>query len=207
MKVILTERVKTLGNVGEIVNVSQGYARNYLLPNRFAVLADESNTKQLNHQQKVLAKKMEEQKATAVASAKKVEGITLEFVRRVAGSGKLFGTVSNLEIAKELEAQGVEVEKRMIVVANPIKAIGNFDVTAKLFEGVEANFKVNVTLDPAQAEEMKKKQEDADRKKAAAAEAAALAKENGETEEATSEVKELTEEEKLKEEANKILRS
>lgn len=206
MKVILTERVKTLGNVGEIVNVSQGYARNYLLPNSFAVLADDSNTKQLNHQQKVLAKKMEEQKATAVAGAKKVEGMTLEFVRRVAGSGKLFGTVSNLEISKELEAQGIEVEKRMIVVPNPIKAIGTFDATAKLFEGVEASFKVNVTLDPAQAEEMKKKQEDADKKKAAAAEAAALAKENGE-EEATEEVKELTEEEKLKEEANKILRS
>jgi large subunit ribosomal protein L9 len=205
MKVILTERVKTLGNIGEIVNVSNGYARNYLIPNQFAVLADEANTKQLNHQQKVLAKKMSEEKSAAQAAAKTIEGKTLEFVRRVAGSGKLFGTVSNLEIAKELSSDTLEIEKRMIVVTNPIKALGTFDMKARLFDGVEATFKVNVTLDPAQAEEMKKKQEDADKKKAAAAEAAA----NGETTEeaATEEVKELTEEEKLKEEANKILRS
>ena len=204
MKVILTERVKTLGNIGEIVNVSNGYARNYLIPNQFAVLADEANTKQLNHQQKVLAKKMQEEMSAASAAAKTIEGKTLEFVRRVAGSGKLFGTVSNLEIAKELSSDTLEVEKRMIVVTNPIKALGTFDMKARLFDGVEASFKVNVTLDPAQAEEMKKKQEDADRKKAAAAEAAA----NGETvEEETEEAKELTEEEKLKEEANKILRS
>lgn len=204
MKVILTERVNTLGNIGEIVNVSSGYARNYLIPNSFAVLADEANTKQLNHQQKVLAKKMMEEKSAASAAAKTIEGKTLEFVRRVAGSGKLFGTVSNLEIAKQLSSDELNVEKRMIVVTNPIKALGSFDMKARLFDGVEASFKVNVTLDPAQAEEMKKKQEDADRKKAAAAEAAA----NGETEEeVTEEAKELSEEEKLKEEANRILRS
>jgi large subunit ribosomal protein L9 len=204
MKVILTERVNTLGNIGEIVNVSNGYARNYLIPNSFAVLADEANTKQLNHQQKVLAKKMMEEKNAASTAAKAIEGKTLEFVRRVAGSGKLFGTVSNLEIAKELSTDEVTVEKRMIVVTNPIKALGTFEMKARLFDGVEASFKVNVTLDPAQAEEMKKKQEDADKKKAAAAEAAA----NGETEEVvTEEAKELSEEEKLKEEANRILRS
>lgn len=203
MKVILTERVKTLGNIGDIVNVSQGYARNYLIPNRFAVLADEANTKQLNHQQKVLAKKVAEEKNAASEIAKKVEGKTLEFVRRVAGSGKLFGTVSNAEISKELEKEGIEVEKRMIVVANPIKALGTFDIKAKLFDGVEAAFKVNVTLDPVQAEEIKKKQADADKKKAAAAEAKA----EGATEEVVEEAKELTEEEKLKAEANKILRA
>jgi len=202
MKVILTERVSTLGNVGEIVNVSSGYGRNYLIPNRFAVLADDSNTKQLNHQQKVLATKVAGEKTAATELAKKVEGITVEFVRRVAGSGKLFGTVNALEISKELAKQDVELEKRMIAVGNPIKALGSFNVKAKLFDGVEATFKVNVTLDPVQAEEIKKKQEDADKKKAAAAVA-------GEdvSEEAVEEVKELTEEEKLKEEANKILRS
>ena len=204
MKVILTERVNTLGNIGEIVNVSAGYGRNYLIPNSFAVLADEANTKQLNHQQKVLAKKMTEERNAAATAAKTIEGQTLEFVRRVAGSGKLFGTVSNLEIAKQLSTDELAIEKRMIVVTNPIKALGTFEMKARLFDGVEASFKVNVTLDPAQAEEMKKKQEDADRKKAAAAEAAA----NGETEEVvTEEAKELSEEEKLKEEANRILRS
>ncbi|OUR96390.1 50S ribosomal protein L9 [Halobacteriovorax marinus] len=202
MKVILTERVNTLGNVGEIVNVSQGYGRNYLIPNRFAVLADETNTKQLKHQQKVLASKVAGEKTTATDLAKKVEGLTLEFVRRVAGTGKLFGTVNALEISKELAKQDVQVEKRLIAVGNPIKALGTFNVTAKLFDGVEASFKVNVTLDPVQAEEIKKKNEDAEKKKAAA-----IAAGENVSEEAAEEVKELTEEEKLKEEANKILRS
>lgn len=202
MKVILTERVNTLGNVGEIVNVSQGYARNFLIPNRFAVLADDSNTKQLKHQQKVLATKVAGERAAATEMAKKVEGLTIEFVRRVAGTGKLFGTVSALEISKELAKQDVTIEKRMIAVGNPIKALGSFDVKAKLFNDVEATFKVNVTLDPVQAEEIQKKQEDAAKKKAAAEAAGEEV-----SEEATEEVKELTEEEKLKEEANKILRS
>ncbi|WP_127714793.1 50S ribosomal protein L9 [Halobacteriovorax sp. HLS] len=204
MKVILTERVNTLGNIGEIVNVSSGYARNYLIPGKFAVLADDANTKQLNHHQKVLAKKIAEEKAAASVIAKKIEGRTIEFVRKVAGSGKLFGAVSNLEIAKEFAKEEISLEKRMISVSAPIKALGTFDVVAKLVDGVEASFKVNVVIDPVQAEEMKKKHEDAERKKAAAAEAAA----NGETVEVeTEEVKELTEEEKLKEEANRILRS
>jgi large subunit ribosomal protein L9 len=200
MKVILTERVNTLGSVGEVVNVSQGYARNFLIPGGLAVLADESNKKQAAHHDKMLAKKVAAEKAAAVELKGKIEGLTLELVKKVGGTGKLFGTVTNAELAKELENKGIVVERRLISLA-PIKALGSFDVKAKLFKDVEASFKVNVIIDPKQAEEIKAKQEAAAKK----AEEKALAAETETTEE-VEEVKELTEEEKLKEEANKILR-
>jgi len=202
MKVIITERVKTLGNVGEIVNVSQGYARNYLIPNGFAVVADESNKKQTAHHEKMLAKAVAAEQAEATSMKSKIEGLTLELVKKVGGTGKLFGTVTNAELAKELEKQGIELERRLISLA-PIKALGSYDVKVKLFKEIEATFKVNVVIDPKQAEEIKAKQEAAAKK----AEQKAEASEEESTEEATEEVKELTEEEKLKEEANRILRS
>ncbi len=201
MKVILTDRVKSLGSVGEVVNVSQGYGRNYLIPNGFAVIADDSNKKQAAHHEKMLAKKVEAEKAEAVALKGKIEGLTLELVKKVGGSGKLFGTVTNAELAKELGNKGIEIERRLITL-DPIKALGSYDVKTKLFKDVEATFKVNVVIDPKQAEELKAKQEAIAKK----AEQKASASEE-ESEEVVEEVKELTEEEKLKEEANRILRS
>lgn len=203
MKVILTDKVKSLGNVGEVVNVSQGYARNYLIPNRFAVVADETNKKQVAHHEKMLAKKVAGEKSDAETLKAKIEGLTLELVKKVGGTGKLFGTVTNSELAKELGAKGIDVERRLIVL-KPIKALGTFEAKVKLFNDVDATFKINVSIDPKQAEEIKAKQEETARK----AEAKAKAIEAGEVvEEAVEEVVELTEDEKLKEEANKILRS
>ncbi len=206
MKVILTEKVPALGNVGEILNVSAGYGRNYLIPNKFAVLADEGNKKQIAHYQKQLAKKVSEQKASAESAAAKMSNITLTLVKKVGASGRLFGTVTNTELAKELGKKGIDVERRLIVIETPIKSIGSYEVKAKLFKDVEATFKVNVEIDPKQAEEMKKKQELAEQK---AAEKKAKA-DAGETEEVVAEeteVKELTDDEKLKIEADKLLRS
>jgi large subunit ribosomal protein L9 len=182
MKVILTDNVKSLGSVGEIVNVSQGFGRNYLIPNKLAILADASNKKQMDDYQKRLAKKVAEQKSAAEETAKKLNGMTVALVKKVGGNGRLFGTVTNSELAKELEAQGIEVERRLINVDTPIKTLGTFDITAKLFKDVEATFKVKVEIDPKQAEEMKKKQEAA-AKKAAKKEKKAEAT----TEEATTE--------------------
>ena len=137
MKVILTDRVKTLGNVGEIVNVSQGYARNYLIPNKLALLADEGNTKQMEDYQKMLSKKVEEEKKAAQDLAKQLEGKTITVTKKVGGNGRLFGTVTSSELSKELEKQGVVVEKRLINVDDPIKTLGDFEVKAQLFQGVE----------------------------------------------------------------------
>lgn len=203
MKVILTEKVKALGGVGETVNVSEGYARNFLIPKRWAVLADATNKKQQAHHDKMLAKKIAAEKTEAEEVAKKLKGLTLEIVKKVGGTGKLFGTVTTSELATLLATKGVELERRVLVLDKAIKTLGSYTVSAKLFKGVDAEFKVNVVIDPKQAEEIKAK--------VAAAEAKAAEKkakaDAGETEEEVVEEKvELTEEQKLKEEANRILR-
>jgi len=207
MKVILTDKVASLGNIGEVVNVSAGYARNFLIPHSKAVLADESNSAQMKHYNKMLSKKMDEQKAEAEAVAKKINGTKLDLIKKVGSNGRLFGTVTTVELSKELEAKGISVERRILSVDNPIKSVGSYVVTAKLFAGVEAQFTVNVDMDPKQAEEMKAKAEAAAKRKKAKAEAAEAGEgEEGESAEA-EEKQPLTEEQKLAKEADELLRS
>jgi large subunit ribosomal protein L9 len=204
MKVILTEKVPALGNIGEIVNVSNGHARNFLVPNGFAMVADEGNKKLLAAQQKSLAKKVQGQRDAAMELKKKIEGTTLELIKKVGASGKLFGTVTNAELSKELENLGFAVERRLIHLEAPIKGLGTFNAKAKIFQDVEATFKVKVAIDPKQAEELKKAQEEALRAAEARKKAAAEAKANGDT---ATPVAEMTEEQRLKAEVDKLLRS
>lgn len=204
MKVILTEKVPTLGNIGEIVNVSAGHARNYLVPNGFAMVADEGNKNLLAAQQKSLAKKIQGQKDVALELKKKIEGTTVELIKKVGASGKLFGTVTNAELSKELETLGVVVERRLIHLESPIKGLGVFNAKAKIFQDVEATFKVKVSIDPKQAEELKKNQEEALKAAEARKKAAAEAKASGET---AAPAAEITEEQRLKAEVDKLLRS
>lgn len=183
MKVILTEKVKTLGMIGEIVNVSAGYARNFLFPRQLAILADEKNSNVVKDKQKALAKKVAGEKAEAETLKKKIEGTTVELIKKVGSNGRLFGAVTTQEIAKELEKQGLPVERRQLNVEGSIKSLGTYDVKAKLFSDVTANFKVKVTIDAAMAEQLKKEQAEAQRRnaekkakaEAAQAEAAAAA--------------------------------
>ena len=149
MKVILTEKVPALGNIGEIVNVSAGHARNYLVPNGFAMVADDSNKKLLAAQQKSLGKKIQAQKDAANEIKKQIEGITLELIKKVGASGKLFGTVTNAELSKELETRGLVVERRLIHLDAPIKGLGIFTAKAKIFQDIEATFKIKVIIDPS----------------------------------------------------------
>lgn len=204
MKVILTERVASLGNIGEIVNVSAGHARNYLVPNGFAMAADDSNKRLLAAQQKSLAKKMQAQKDAAIEVKKKIEGLTLELIKKVGASGKLFGTVTNAELAKELSNKGFEVERRQISLETPIKGLGVFNAKAKLFNDVEATFKIKIAIDPKQAEELKKAQEEAVKNAEAKKAAQAAAKAAGIEEVPAAE---MTEEQRLKAEVDKLLRS
>lgn len=155
MKVILTERVPTLGNVGEIVNVSSGYGRNFLIPNRFAVLADASSKRQLDDQQRRLATKVKAQKDEALALKKKVDAVKIDLVKRVGANGKLFGSITNSDLSVELEARDIVVERRLIAMTSPIKSLGTFEVRVKLFQEVEAKFVVKVAMDPKQLEEIK----------------------------------------------------
>lgn len=193
MKVILRESVKTLGSVGEIVNVSPGYARNYLIPQNKAMLADEGNTKRMADFEKMLAKKVEEQKNLAVETQKKLNGFTLELIKKVGGSGTLFGTVTANELSRELEKNGIEVEKRQIFINVPIKTVGTYEIQAKLFKDVEATFNVKVDMSEKQREEMLAKQKEAAKKKAAKAKAAEEAAANAETTEDAETTEESTE--------------
>ena len=165
MKVILIERVSTLGNVGEIVNVSAGYARNFLFPKRLAKLADLANTKILTHQKNILAKKIEAEKKEFVELKKKVDVVSIELTKRVGANGKLFGTVTTTELAKELEKLGLNIDRRQIVIENQIKGLGVYDVKVKLFTGVDASFKVKVVQDQKQVEELKVAQAEAKKSK------------------------------------------
>lgn len=163
MKVILTENVKTLGTVGEIVNVSAGHARNFLIPNNFAVIADESSKKQMEDYQKMLNKKVQAAKTEAEDKAKKINGLTIALEKKIGGSGKLFGTVTTTEIVEALAKHDIEVERRQIILEN-IKGLGIYDAKVKLFKGVEATFKLKIDMDAAQAQEMKEKQAQASKK-------------------------------------------
>jgi len=204
MKVILTEKVASLGNVGEVVNVSAGHARNFLFPQNKAVLADESNKAQMEHYNKMLGKKVAEEKSAAETVQKKLSGLNLDLVRKVGSNGKLFGAITTTELSKLLSEKGIEVEKRVLTVDNPIKSVGSYNVTAKLFSGVEAVFSVKVEMDPKQAEELKKKAEAAAKKKKAKAEAQT---EGSEENTEDKENQPLTDEQKLAKEADELLRS
>ena len=191
MRVILTERVPSLGNVGEIVKVSAGFGRNFLLPRGFAVVADEANKAQQVHLQKRLAKKIQAEKVAAEELKTKLEKVKLEVSRKVGGSGKLFGTVTSQEISKLLEEKGFEVPRRQISVETPVKSIGTFNITAHLFDGVDASFKLVVEMDAKQAQEELEKAERkaraAKEKKTEDVEASANADESIESEEMTTE--------------------
>jgi large subunit ribosomal protein L9 len=199
MKVVLLEKVKSVGNVGEIVNVSPGHARNFLIPGGLAVSADEGSEKGMLHHQKMLQRQIEEEKTQATGVQSKLDGIVVEFIKKVGLNGKLFGSITSTELAAELAQKGFEIERRQLTLETPIKGIGSFNVKAHLFQGVDANFQVKVVMDPAQVEEFKAKQLAA-LKKAEKKKAEAL-------EEKTEEEVAQTEEGAMNEEVNKVLRS
>jgi len=206
MKVILTERVSSLGNVGDILNVTAGYARNYLLPERKAVIADDANKAELENNKKALAGKILADKELAVELQKKINGLDIKFIKKVASNGKLFGSVTALDISKELLEQGFDVEKRAILLAAPIKGLGTSNAKVRLFQDVEAELTVTVSIDPKQVEEDKKRSEALEKEKELAAAQAKEMAENSDGEAVVDE-KNLTDEQRLDKEARELLRS
>ena len=191
MKVILIEKVKNLGNIGQIVSVAEGFARNYLLPRRFALVADSKNENVLKDRQKALAKKIQAEQAEAQAIKKKLDGTTVEMIKKVGQNGKLFGSVTTQDVSKELEAKSILVERRLITIDGAVKSIGTYDCKARLFgNDVVANFKLKISIDPVQAEELKKEAAEAAKrnadKKKAKADAEAKAKADAEAEAAAA---------------------
>ncbi len=144
MNIILTENVDYLGNIGDVVKVKPGYARNYLIPRGFAVEANPRNVKELEHQKRQLERKL--QKVTQASELVKgqIEAVACDFTLRASEEGKLFGSVTSMEIEAKLAEAGVEVDRKKIQLAESIKTLGEFEVPVKLQAGVTANIKVTV---------------------------------------------------------------
>jgi len=134
MKVILQEDVKGQGKKGELINVSDGYARNFLIPRKLAVMASPENLTIMKQQEKIRLKKMEADKATAREIAAKLEAIVVKIPARAGGAGsKLFGAITSKEISEALKEQfGIELEKNKIIQDEPIKSFGPFEIKCKL---------------------------------------------------------------------------
>lgn len=148
MLVILRENVENLGRIGDMVKVSDGYARNFLLPRNLVVEADEANKARIEHERKSLEKKRLAQKSAALELSKKLGEISLTLTRKVGENDKLFGSVTNGDIAEALKAQGyASIEKRMIQIDTPIKTVGVHPVTVRLEPEVEGTVKVWVVKD------------------------------------------------------------
>lgn len=147
MKVILLQDVKGKGKKGQMIEVSDGYARNYMLPRKMAMeaTADAINTMRMND--KAAAEKAAREKAEAMEIAKKLKTMTLVVTAKGGGAGRLFGSVTNQEIADALAKQGIKLDKRKIVIADPIKNVGTYTVTCKL--GYEISTPLTVKIEEA----------------------------------------------------------
>ena len=145
MKVILQQDVKSLGEMGDIVRVKDGYGRNFLIPRGLAIIANERNTRQLQHLQKVAAEKADKERAESQELAKQIEATPLSFI--VAASeedDKIFGSVTNRDIAQKLAENSINVERKNIILPEPIRSLGKFDVKVSLKRGVTATVSVLV---------------------------------------------------------------
>lgn len=144
MEVILCEDVPSLGQIGDVVKVRPGYARNYLLPRRLAVVADKRNLKRLEHERRVVAEKRERALRAARTAAERIANVRLTIRARAGEEGKLFGSVTTIDLEKELAKQGITVERKKIRLAEPIKHLGEHKVSVHLGVGVDAEFTVIV---------------------------------------------------------------
>jgi len=144
MNVILTENVKGLGNMGEVVKVKPGYARNFLVPNKLAVEASDRNLKELEHHRRQLSRKAEKLSQEAAVVKGRIEALECVLAHRAGEEGKLFGSVTSMEIEAALAAKGIEIDRRKILLSHPIKSLGTHEVEIKLNAGVSATLKVSV---------------------------------------------------------------
>jgi len=152
MEVILLERVEKLGAIGDVVTVKNGFARNYLLPNKKALRANEANRKVFEANRARIEADNASKRADAEKASKGVEGKTVQLIRQASNVGHLYGSVSVRDIAEALEAQGAHVTKGQVVLDRPIKAIGMHEVKVALHPEVSVTVHVNVARSPEEAD-------------------------------------------------------
>jgi large subunit ribosomal protein L9 len=144
MEVILRDHVEHLGRRGEIVKVADGYARNYLLPRKLALPATDANRKWVERERKLAEVRDAEERGAAEAIATRLNALELQITRRVGENDQLYGSVTNADIAELLVSKGFEIDRRKILLPDPIKALGNNTVPVKLHRDVTAQLKVTV---------------------------------------------------------------
>lgn len=147
MQVILKERLENLGQAGEVVTVKPGYARNYLIPKGLAYLASDANLRRMEREKASLQRRQSEEVVAARTQAGTIEGTSVTFKARAGEEGKLFGSITAADIAEKLAEQGVEVDRRQIVLDEPIKALGVVSVPIRLHAEVRPEIKVWVIKD------------------------------------------------------------
>ncbi|MES2119196.1 MAG: 50S ribosomal protein L9 [Pseudomonadota bacterium] len=152
MEVILLERVEKLGAIGDVVKVKDGFARNYLLPNKKALRANESNRKVFEANRAKIEEDNASRRSEAEKGSKDVEGKTVQLIRQASNTGQLYGSVSARDIVEALEAAGAKVSKSQVVLDRPIKALGVHDVKIALHPEVSVTVKVNVARSPEEAD-------------------------------------------------------
>ncbi|HEY0193208.1 MAG TPA: 50S ribosomal protein L9 [Kofleriaceae bacterium] len=141
MQIILTQDVENLGKAGELVSVRPGYGRNYLVPRGMAVSATVRNKTRLDHDKAQIERRVAKERANANEIATKLNAMTLQFERNVGEDEKLFGSVTNRDIADQLKRAGIELDHRTIALDQTVKALGKYEVVVKLAAGVSANLK------------------------------------------------------------------
>ena len=147
MEVILREHVDNLGRRGDIVKVASGYARNFLLPRKLALAVNDNNKRQIEREKKLAEARDMEEKAAAEAVAARVSALDIEIARRVGENNILYGSVTSQDIAAALKDKGFEIDRRKIVLADPLKALGETTVPVKIHRDVTAQVKVKVVAE------------------------------------------------------------
>lgn len=144
VEVILRDDVPNLGRIGDVVRVKAGYARNYLLPRGLALEASSKNLRALEHQKRLIAAQADRDRKTAEGQAKQVEGLELRVQARAGEEGRLFGSVTNIDVERLLAARGVTVDRRRIQLDEPIKQLGTYPVVVQVGRDVRATVQVVV---------------------------------------------------------------
>jgi len=146
MEVILNKTIDNLGLEGDLVNVKPGYARNYLIPQQIAMPVNKQNLARLQQQKEAIEARLEKERKQAGTLADKLSGVTIEIARRVGDEDRLFGSVTSADIADKLEEQGITIDRRTILLNDPIKSLGDTKVMIKV--GYQLNTEITVQVIP-----------------------------------------------------------
>lgn len=144
MKVILVKDVEGWGSFGDTIEVKRGFARNYLIPKGFAVEATEENIKHLQNLLKQKARKLQREKEKAIELAKQIDGLEIEISRPIGVTGKMYGSVTTADIVEKLKEKGFEIDRKKVMLRNPIRNLGGYNIQIRLHPEVSAVIKLNV---------------------------------------------------------------